>query len=1047
VLRRHVRALASLLPLALASVASAQEAVTITGHISAASMPVRGAAIRIPELDLGAVSDAEGRYSFIVPSTRVRGQTVTLTVRYLRYRTESVSLTLVGGAVVQDFALQSSTGVPARPDSVPARIDRAPDRDRVTRASPTGAVRPGTPTSAIRLMPPVRSGRLVDSSAFLVAAGPMELPALLAGRLAGLDVRSAASAGGSVALQLRGRRTLLGLSEPLFVVDGVLLDNESITTSAQRLGVGGLDVGGPLNAFDASDIASIELLTGADAAMRYGGRAANGVLVVTTRSARGLGGFAVSASQQVSFESPLRLPEYQNAYGQGLGGAFAFFDGRGGGVNDSVSQSWGPALDGRPVIQASLTEARRPEVRAFLAHPDNVRDYFDRGRVLTTSVAAQGASETQHFRLSATNRSTRGLTPETSLSRQSVALTGGTEPTPRSALNASLRFSREHATDLPGTGFDESNPVSMFAVTPRQVDISALRTHLRDAAGNQINWNYRSHDNPYFTALENANLTDRTQLLGSLSGTVDLSPGIQASAVGGIQRASQSRSQSVASGYIGGFPFFSGRSDSTGTENDDITRRVMNVDAGLRAAVGATPFAVTVGLGARSSSLDVERGALTRGIATTVVSPPAFNGDAQTLYVRGGVEASLGDAGTVVASARRESSTLFSSSVSTVYPSVTAALDLGRLMPESRALGNVSLHAGWSRSGSESLPVLWQRLGVRGLIAADSPDPMFAQPEITTGWEVGVGSRSAGRRVELDVRAYHELSEQLLLPMSLGLVRGGSISNSGLEAQVTLVPLRVGESAEWRIGLNWARNSGRVESLGSAGTTAVLASGPGGLLVQARVGEPLASITGTRFRRDAAGGLLLRDGVPLPDVAAGAQLLGSSAPDWIGGATSSLRYRSLEVSVLVDARVGGKVFSVSNQAGAYAGVLAETAFRPDSGLLLAGTDVVTGASNLVHASTEAYYHALGGITERWVYDASYAKLREARLDIELPVQSLPYFRGQSARLTFIGRNLALWSKAPNIDPETVLSTSPLSGVEMGQLPTARSLGVQLTLAP
>jgi len=141
-----------------------------------------------------------------------------------------------------------------------------------------------------------------------------------------------------------------------------------------------------------ADIASIEVLKGPAAAILYGSGAANGAVVITTRSGHDLNDLAISASQQLTFESPLRLPKYQNTYGQGLGGQFEFVNGAGGGINDGVTQSWGPALDGRPVAQFSYTQAGRPDVRLWLPKPDNVRNFFVTGRTLTTNVALQGSS-------------------------------------------------------------------------------------------------------------------------------------------------------------------------------------------------------------------------------------------------------------------------------------------------------------------------------------------------------------------------------------------------------------------------------------------------------------------------------------------------------------------------------------------------------------------------------------------------------------------------------------------------------------------------------
>jgi hypothetical protein len=278
-------------------------------------------------------------------------------------------------------------------------------------------------------------------------------------------------------------------------------------------------------------------------------------------------------------------------------------------------------------------------------------------------------------------------------------------------------------------------------------------------------------------------------------------------------------------------------------------------------------------------------------------------------------------------------------------------------------------------------------------------------------------------------------------------VRTGTVSNKGLEARLTLVPVR-SDRLQWDIGITYGKNANLVESLSANAASVPLGPAFRGVALEARPGVALGAIVGTAVLRGANGALLLRDGHPLPDSVAGARVLGVGQPDWIGGIRTGLRLGALELAVLFDVHRGGQVFSASNMAAGYAGVSAETGFRPDTGLLIAGTDVATGAPNTVHVTTEDYYHALGAIGAPWVYDASFAKLREARATLSVPLHRFGAFSAQELRVSLIGRNLALWTDAPNIDPETILGNStPVRGTEMGQLPTARSVGVQITLTP
>jgi TonB-dependent SusC/RagA subfamily outer membrane receptor len=286
-----------LFPVALA----AQEAVTVSGHVSADNHPIQGATVRIQELNLGGSTDAEGRYSFIVPSSRVRGQKVTLTARYVRYSPASVQITLIGGSLTQDFTL-----VPPG-ERQPQAVSQPQASSRPNNAA--------APPIVVAIVQPT-----LDSTAFDEIAGPVDLVGALAGRVVGLHVTDAATLGGSEPIVLRGYRSILGTNQPLFVVDGIPVENSSIVTPGQPFGLGGFDYGSAVQDLNPGDVASVRVLRGPEAAALYGGRAANGVIEVSTKNGRGIIGFEVSANQQVTFESAIRLPALQNSYGQGLGG-------------------------------------------------------------------------------------------------------------------------------------------------------------------------------------------------------------------------------------------------------------------------------------------------------------------------------------------------------------------------------------------------------------------------------------------------------------------------------------------------------------------------------------------------------------------------------------------------------------------------------------------------------------------------------------------------------------------------------------------------------
>jgi len=379
--------------------------------------------------------------------------------------------------------------------------------------------------------------------------------------VAGVNVTTPSTMGGSAPIVVRGYRSIVNDVQPLFVVDGVPLENSTFVTPGQVFGTGGFDYGSAVQSLNPFDIASVVVLRGPDAAALYGGRAANGVLLITTKNGRGLSGLEVSAAQQFTGEGVLKLPTFQNSYGQGLGGKFAYFNGSGGGTNDDVAENWGPALQGQAVPQFSYSEPRRPDVRAFLPFPNNVSDFYVAGRTLKTDVAAQGANDHFNGRFSINRRDTRGLTPSSSLVRQGAALVASDQLSTALSATVQARFNDDDGRNRPGTGIDVGNPAAELARIGRQVDVSAMKATVVDFAGRQISWNYAGHNNPYFITNQNDNRDKRTGWTVGGAATYAKSPKFTATVRGGRDQYDQSRNFDVDSSWMGGFAYFAGRGD------------------------------------------------------------------------------------------------------------------------------------------------------------------------------------------------------------------------------------------------------------------------------------------------------------------------------------------------------------------------------------------------------------------------------------------------------------------------------------------------------
>ncbi|MGH7619157.1 MAG: TonB-dependent receptor plug domain-containing protein, partial [Gemmatimonadaceae bacterium] len=549
---------------------------TVSGYVSAAGKPLANARVRIVELGLERSSDAAGRYSFVVPSADVRGQTVQLVVtmadRRARYAPSTVQIVLAGRPVAQDFALVLASG-----------------------ETTLIAAAPGAPATGMQA-----PGGRRDTLDVRGASGPPDVSSLLVGRFAGLSVSTPSVFGGSSSIVYRGPRSILGANQPLFVVDGAPVLNTTFASTAERYGAGGFDYGSPLSDLDPSTVGSIRVLSPVEASALYGGLGANGVVAISTKNGSDGSRLGIAADYQSSNGPYLRLPALQNQYGQGLDGTFQFFDGRGGGVNDDVDQNWGPALDGRPLAQASYTEAARPDVRLWNPQPDNVKGYFSAARNSTLTAAVQGNDDIGSFRASVGSYTTRGITPRDRGSRQDAAFAAAMHPLPRLDLALDLSGSQNKRENAPGTGDAEGNPVFQFLRMGRQVDTDSLRAHLRDGSGKQVSWSYTGHNNPYFLALADSNYSRRYHVTTGGRATVALAPWLSATLRGGFDYYRDGRLFTIASGWMGGFPFYTGTGDFSkgGSEGDEIAGQHNSLSArldGSRTVAGGARWTFGVG--------------------------------------------------------------------------------------------------------------------------------------------------------------------------------------------------------------------------------------------------------------------------------------------------------------------------------------------------------------------------------------------------------------------------------------------------------------------
>ncbi|MEO7648320.1 MAG: SusC/RagA family TonB-linked outer membrane protein [Gemmatimonadaceae bacterium] len=1006
---------------------------TISGRVTSdGGEALPGVALVIQGTGLGAQTDAEGRYRIAISGASATGQTATLTARRIGYVARSVQVTLSSGSMTRDFTLT------AAPNVLEGVVVTALGIEREKRSVGT-SVQNLTGNEITQ----ARETNIVNS---------------LAGKVSGVTITNAGSQGGSSRLVIRGANSIAGNNQPLFIVDGIPVSNQVVGAPA---GFGGVDYGNAIQDLNGNDIANVSILKGPNAAALYGSRAANGAVVITTRSGKGSPrGFAVSASSNITFETPLRLPDYQNEYGQGSGGEFEYVDGEGGGVNDGVDESWGPKFDGKPRAQFF-------GVGPWVAAPNNVRDFFETGRTMTNNVSFSGTGERANARLSFTKEDLNGLAPGMALKKFATALNAGAELGQRFSTSASVQYINNKGFNRNGTGYDNGNFMQQFVWFGRQVDILRLRDPRKDADGKMINWNHNYHDNPYWIQLESQNRDQRDRIIGAGSLTFRPSSWLTATLRSGTDWFRDYRKLNRAYGLVespfGGF-----------TERNIFTQET-NSEALLTATRSlSSRLEVTANFGGNLRKTQFKQN-LTD--VDALVVPAIYNvGNAQnTPFTNAYEEAKQVNSLYGMAqfawnnylfldvTGRNDwSSTLPANGNSYFYPSVSGSFVFTDAFP--RLSGSFlqygKLRAGFAKVGNDATPYQLQSTYTANTPFGGSPRYSVPnslananlKPEETKAFEVGAELNFFSNRLGLDLTFYNKATTNQILAAQISGASGytskslnaGKISNKGIDALLTATPIRLGNGFEWNTALNFSRNRSRVDELHEDLQTVVLGS-YWSLTVEARKGEPYGALYGSPFLRDAAGNLRVSaSGRPMRDPQK--RVLGNYTPDWTAGFSNSFRFKSLDLSFLLDKHQGGDVFSVTNMFGRYSGVLKETLVGRDTGIVVQGV-LADGSPNTRRISAEAYNHSLYGTHEAHVFDASYLKLREAKLGLVLPGQVANRLGVSRAYLALVGRNLWLSTKVPHIDPETAFSSGNAQGLEHGQFPSQRSIGINLSITP
>lgn len=923
---------------------------------------------------------------------------------------------------------------------------------------------------------------------------PTNALSAISGKVAGLQiVSSGGNMGGSTRVQLRGINSITGNNQPLYVIDGTPIDNTDMNTGATSEGSAGKDVGNLIQDINPDDIENISVLKGPSAAALYGSRAANGVILITTKRASRGEKVEIAINTGLDFENVNRLPKRQQLYGQGYATTFpkATINGTTYDVVDLASdESWGPKLDGTPVLQWYNLD---PENKDYYlktspwVYPKNdVQYFFKTGISNTNNLSIAGNSGNTSYRFSYTNKNVSGTTPNASLGRNTLNFSGGTS-LGKVKISSNLNYIKNSSLGRPWTGATNRGiMLSAFQWGGVQVDYKLLEDYQR-ADGTQKSWNRTSWqntaaaeatrfiDNPYWAAYTSYLEENRDRFYGNIGLQYEANDWLTLGAKvhGDIYQynyqdriASYSRSQSQYQEVSNNLNEYNYEFLATAKKNFNNFSLVANIGANLRDQKRRTSDAVTQG------GLIIPNYYNIKNATSVLLTNNTYHRRISSVYA----SASLGwnDLLFLDGTIRVDkSSTLPAKNNTYTYPSVTGSF----LFSQLEGLKNVDwlsfgkVRLGWAKVGNDTDPyqlgkVYEVRQAISGNPAYNLPSILNnaeLKPEMTSSFETGINLQFFNNRLGLDVTYYNNNSVNQIIAVPISSAFGydnkylnaGKINNRGLEIILNGTPIRT-DNFSWNTTVNFSKNRNKVVKLDDQVNTLTLSSNLVNLV--AREGQSYGQILGYDFVYGSNGDRVVQaDGTYMRT--SQLQNLGSVLPDFMLGFQNQFRYKNFNIGFLIDARVGGKFFSQTYKVGMYSGIWERTADNNirEIGVVLDGVkaDVTFNAdgSYVVGKETEntTNISALNwarneynGPTTFSVFDATFVKLREVTFGYQIPLKNKNLVK--SLAVGVYGRNLwNIYSKSPLIDPEITSSGGNVQGIEGGNIPLPVSYGFNVNI--
>lgn len=887
----------------------------------------------------------------------------------------------------------------------------------------------------------------------------------LQGKVAGLNVSVPASGpGGSAKIRIRGQSSFGGDNSPLIVVNGIPINNTSIPAGARNAASptgGSSDGGDGLQSINQDDIESVTVLKGAAAAALYGFRAKDGAIIITTKSGTKSSGIGVEYNVNFQAEEALDYTDFQYEYGQGRNGIrpLTLAD-----AKSTGTWSFGEKLDGKPTIQFDGT------LKPYVGYNDRIKKFYRTGTNLTNSIAISGGNDKGNFRISFANTGANSIVPNSAYHKKILNFGLNYKITPQLSVQLNANYSNEYNKNPPQIGVQNFSVNTTIYTMSNSIDVDWLKNR-KDSLGNEMSISSFIRNNPYWVAYDRFENVRRDRIFGNTSVRYQLADWLYVQGRIGQDYYTRPYDYNIPSGSFGERSLTTG---FAGTYYQDVTTfRERNLDFLVGGNHNVGKFGVDVTLGGNQMQQIYDnlgtsvRDFYVRDLYTVgngQTKTPFYNyrkKKVNSLY--GSAELSFDDYLFLTITGRNDwFSTLNPESNNYLYPSVSTSFlfsEAFNFIPSWLNYGK--LRASYAEVGGDTEPYAnnlyysinanpFNGIALGNIATSVSPNANLRPLKVKEA-EIGMELKALDSRVSLDFTLYRKNSVDEILDVDISIASGynqtkvniGKLRNQGAEALLAIVPVK-SKNIIWETVFNTAYNRSEVLELANGQKVFDVSAGQHIGFVSHEVGQPLGSVRGFDYKRDAKGRIITSAGKPIQGDLTN---FGSAIPKWTGGWLNTVTVKGFRIFTQIDFKQGGKILSNSNYNFLRGGLAKESLVGREGGFIFDGVNA-DGSPNTTVVQAEDFYgnYSNTSIATPFIYDAGFIRWRSLSIGYDLSKMVSKTFIRQMNISAIINNVWLIKKHISNLDPEAQVSVSDnFQGMENHVLPTTRSYGINLSI--